>query len=110
MSSSPNPMRDAFIDRLFDLGRADRDVVFISADFGAPSLDRFREKLPGQFIHSGISEQHMIDMAGGLAIAGCGLPHAPGLLSRNRSALKPATLRMSSSESSSFSRSLRPVA
>lgn len=63
-------MRDAFIDRLFDLGRADRDVVFISADFGAPSLDRFREKLPGQFIHSGISEQHMIDMAGGLAIAG----------------------------------------
>ena len=70
MSSTPIPMRDVFIDRLYELGSKDRDVVFISADFGAPALDRFREDLSGQFIHSGIAEQHMIDMAGGLAIAG----------------------------------------
>ena len=42
----------------------------MSADFGAPALDKFRENLPDQFIHSGISEQHMIDMAAGLALDG----------------------------------------
>lgn len=70
MSTSPIHMRDAFIDRLYEFAKKDPDVVFISADFGAPALDRFREDLSGQFIHSGISEQHMIDMAGGLAISG----------------------------------------
>ena len=45
-------------------------LFFISADFGAPSLDKFRENLPKQFIHSGISEQHMIDMSAGLALSG----------------------------------------
>lgn len=63
-------MRDAFIDRVREFAAADRAVVFVSADFGAPALDRFRRELPGQFIHSGISEQHMMDMAGGLALAG----------------------------------------
>ena len=62
--------RDIFIDEIYNKALKDRDIFFISADFGAPSLDKFREKLPKQFIHSGISEQHMIDMAAGLALSG----------------------------------------
>ena len=63
-------LRDAFIDELFNFAKNDKEIVFISADFGAPALDRFRTDLPDQFFHSGISEQHMIDMAAGLALSG----------------------------------------
>ena len=33
-------------------------------------MDRFRNHLPDQFIHAGISEQNMIDLASGLALSG----------------------------------------
>jgi len=62
--------RDVFINTIFEAAKKDKNVIFISADFGAPSLDKFREQLPSQFIHSGISEQHMIDMAAGLSLSG----------------------------------------
>lgn len=62
--------RDAFITAITEAARKDRDVYFLSADFGAETLDTFREELPAQFVHCGISEQHMIDMAAGLALAG----------------------------------------
>lgn len=62
--------RDAFIDAVYRHAKQNRDVVFLSADFGAPSLDRFREDLPAQFIHMGISEQNMIDTAIGLSLRG----------------------------------------
>ena len=62
--------RDIFIDKIYENALKDKDIFFISADFGAPSLDRFREKLPLQFIHAGISEQNMIDTAAGLALSG----------------------------------------
>ena len=62
--------RDAFIEVIHLAARKDRDIFFLSADFGAEALDAFRNELPNQFIHCGISEQHMIDMAAGLALAG----------------------------------------
>jgi len=62
--------RDVFISHLYEAAQKDRNIYFISADFGAPALDAFRENLPDQFIHSGISEQHMIDLAAGLALEG----------------------------------------
>ena len=62
--------RDVFIDEIFSCAEKDRNIFFISADFGAPALDQFRQQLPDQFIHAGISEQHMIDMAAGLALSG----------------------------------------
>jgi transketolase len=65
-----NFQRDVIIDEIYDFAEKNRDVFFMSADFGAPSLDKFRLNLPNQFIHSGISEQHMIDMAAGLALDG----------------------------------------
>ena len=45
-----------------------KDIYFTTPDMGAPSLDKFREEIPGQFIHSGICEQHMISMAAGLTL------------------------------------------
>ena len=62
--------RDVFIEEVFQAAKKDRDIFFVSADFGAPALDQFRQQLPTQFIHAGISEQHMIDMAAGLALSG----------------------------------------
>ena len=62
--------RDVFIDAIYQAAINDKNIFFISADFGAPALDNFRELLPKQFIHAGISEQNMIDTAAGLALSG----------------------------------------
>lgn len=63
-------MRDAFLDELYDIAREDRQVILLSNDFGAPSLDKFREDCASQFIHIGIAEQNMVNVATGLAMAG----------------------------------------
>ncbi len=63
-------MRDAFIDEIYKQALIDKDIIFISADFGAAALDDFRENLPDQFIHAGISEQNMVDVGVGLALTG----------------------------------------
>jgi len=62
--------RDAFIAEIHRAAKQDPEIMFLSADFGAPALDAFREELPDQFVHCGISEQNMIDMAAGLALDG----------------------------------------
>lgn len=70
MASAPGLQRDLFIDVLYNAAQDDRDIMFISADLGAQALDRFRVDRASQFIHAGISEQQMMDMAAGLAMAG----------------------------------------
>ena len=45
-----------------------KNIYFLSADFGAPALDKFRKDLKNQFIHTGISEQNTINVAAGLAL------------------------------------------
>lgn len=66
MSDRPLP-RDAFIDTIFEEALKNRNIIFISADLGAKALDRFRAEIPDQFIHAGICEQNMMDVAAGLA-------------------------------------------
>lgn len=68
--NSPKFQRDALIDTIFEEAKNNKDIFFLSADFGAPALDRFRKELPSQFIHTGISEQNTIDLAAGLALDG----------------------------------------
>ena len=48
----------------------DKNIFFLSADFGAAALDELREKFPNNFLHFGISEQAMLDIAAGLALEG----------------------------------------
>lgn len=62
--------RDIFINELFNYAKNDKNVIMISVDMGAPSLDQWREKLPDQFIAAGISEQNAINVAAGLSAEG----------------------------------------
>ena len=62
--------RDAFIALIHEAARRVPDVMFLTADFGAPTLDAFRKELPTQCLHVGISEQNMISVATGLALEG----------------------------------------
>lgn len=70
MSHSELSQRDALLTEIFERGKIDRDVVFISADMGAPALDLIRRNLPAQFFNAGISEQNAILVAAGLALEG----------------------------------------
>ncbi len=60
--------RDIFIKEITRSLEKDKSIYFLSADFGAEALDELREKFPKNFIHCGISEQAMIDIASGLAL------------------------------------------
>ncbi|MCG6553268.1 MAG: hypothetical protein L7F77_13165 [Candidatus Magnetominusculus sp. LBB02] len=62
--------RDAFWDKIYEIAANDRNVILISADMGAPSLDRFRKDLPTQFVNTGIAEQNSILIGAGLALKG----------------------------------------
>jgi transketolase len=63
-------MRDAYISRMYELAKKDKNIIFISNEQGAMSLDKFRSELPDQFINAGISEQNIISMAAGLCHSG----------------------------------------
>jgi transketolase len=63
-------MRDAFWDKIYDLAKENSDIVVVAADCGAPSLDKFRKNLSGQFVKTGIAEANSILIAAGMALAG----------------------------------------
>jgi transketolase len=62
--------RDAFFEGLYALAKKDKDIYLLTADFGAPSLDKFRKDLKKQFINVGICEQSMVNVSAGLALSG----------------------------------------
>ena len=62
--------RDIFIQEVIKKLETDKNIYFLSADFGAPALDVLRERFPKNFLHCGISEQAMLDIASGLALDG----------------------------------------
>jgi transketolase len=52
------------------MARRDPRVVFIGSDLGSGTLKEMKEELPKQFFMEGISEQHLIGFAAGLAKEG----------------------------------------
>lgn len=62
--------RDAFWDALYERAIDDKRIIVLTADCGAPSLDRWQEKIPDQFINVGIAEQNMVAVSIGLALSG----------------------------------------
>ena len=62
--------RDAFFNRLFEYAKEDKDIILVSADMGAPSLDQWRLTLPSQYVNVGIAEANAIGIATGLAKLG----------------------------------------
>lgn len=67
-TEQPKTMRDAFIDGVYEKMRKDHSIFFLSADLGAPALDRLRQEFKDRFINVGIAEQNLINIAAGLAL------------------------------------------
>ncbi|HWQ16683.1 MAG TPA: transketolase family protein [Sulfolobales archaeon] len=64
-------MRETFGKLLVSLGEIHRDLVVITADVGdSTRASYFRDRFPARFFNVGISEQHMVNFAAGLAAAG----------------------------------------
>jgi len=62
--------RDAFLTKVYELMAKDKDVIVMTADMGAPALDKIRKDFPGQFVNIGIAEQNAIAVASGLVLEG----------------------------------------
>lgn len=64
------PTRNGYGDALVELGEDER-VVVLTADLAESTrVQAFRERYPERFIECGVSEQHMVGMAAGLALSG----------------------------------------
>jgi transketolase len=63
-------MRDAFLEEIYLKMQSNDKIYFLSADFGAPALDKIRSDFPTRFINVGIAEQNLINVATGLALEG----------------------------------------
>jgi transketolase len=60
--------RDLFINEVYQALKVNKKIYFLSADFGSAVLDQLIKDFPNNFIHCGISEQAMFDVATGLAL------------------------------------------
>ena len=63
-------MRRTAMREVLALARRDPRVCFIGSDLGGGVMDDFRAEMPERLFREGISEQHVIGMAGGLALEG----------------------------------------
>ena len=70
MDNRPNTQRDNVIYQVLERMKTDRNIMFLSADFGSPVLDRLRGEYPEQFVNVGIAEQNLINIATGMALEG----------------------------------------
>jgi transketolase len=70
MLVKPRAMRDALLEKILHAMALDREIFFVSADFGSPVLDRIRADHPERFINVGIAEQNLINVSAGLALEG----------------------------------------
>ncbi len=63
-------MRDAFIRKVYSEMKKNKNIIFISNEQGASSLDVLRKDFSDRFINAGISEQNIITLASGLSSVG----------------------------------------
>jgi transketolase len=68
LTASYKTMRDVFLEALHERMEDNPDIFFLTADFGAPSLDAMHRDFPGRVINVGIAEQNLINVATGLAL------------------------------------------
>lgn len=63
-------MRKTSLDQVYELAKLDNRVVFIGSDLGPGLLDAMKKEMPERWYMEGISEQHVVGMAAGLAMEG----------------------------------------
>ena len=63
-------MRTAFIDTLCQVAERDPRVWLVTGDLGYSVLEKFSSKFPERYLNAGVSEQNMVGVAAGLAMAG----------------------------------------
>ena len=63
-------MRRVCLQSVHELAIKDERVVFIGSDLGPGTLDKMAKEIPERFFMEGISEQHIIGMAAGMAMEG----------------------------------------
>lgn len=70
MTVAHKTMRDVLIEELTEQMADNHSIYFLTADLGAPALDRMRSSYPKRCINVGIAEQNLIAIATGLALEG----------------------------------------
>jgi transketolase len=63
-------MRKVCLDSVHQFAKVDDRIVFIGSDLGHGVLEGMKNEIPERFFMEGISEQHVIGMAAGLAMEG----------------------------------------
>ncbi len=63
-------VRDVFFHEIYKKTKHGEDIVIVSSDIGAPSLDDYRRDFPNRFINVGIAEQNLLAVSSGLQLAG----------------------------------------
>ena len=63
-------MRKTALDMVYELAKVDERIVFIGSDLGVGTLQAFRDEMPDRFFMEGVSEQHLVGMAAGMAMEG----------------------------------------
>ena len=70
MKNKPRAMRDSLLENIYQEMKSNKDVFFVTADFGSPVLDKLQANFPEQFVNVGIAEQNLINVSAGLALEG----------------------------------------
>jgi len=63
-------LRKQFFKQLLEIAKKDKDVICLVGDLGFSFYEKYAKELPNQFINCGCSEQNMVGLATGLALAG----------------------------------------
>ena len=63
-------MRNAFAQKITEIGKIDQRVILLSGDIGNRLFDDFKTAQPERFLNCGVAEQNMTGVAAGLAIGG----------------------------------------
>jgi len=63
-------MRKAALNCVHELAQVDERVVFVGSDLGPGVLAKMQEEFPSRWFMEGVSEQHIVGMAAGMAMEG----------------------------------------
>lgn len=63
-------MRPTCIDKVFELAQRDSRVAYIGSDLDPPLVRRMKQEMAGRAFMEGVSEQHVVGMAAGMAMEG----------------------------------------